>query len=253
MSVVIFAGPTLYGTDATAVLDASYRGPAAQGDVLRAALDEQTRIIGIIDGFFERIPSVWHKEILWAMAKGVHVFGAGSMGALRAAELAAFGMEGVGKVYEAFAAGDLEDDDEVAVIHAPEEYRYRPMSEAMVDVRATMAAAEAAGVISSSSQRILVHEAKSLFYRERLYPRILSNALDQGADLEEIGKLKAFLTHGRVNQKQADALQMLATIKRRLEEGLEPKLVDYSFECSQHFYRALSDAGAFDPSENEDF
>ena len=70
--------------------------------------------IGIIDGYFENIPSVWHKEILWAMSQGIHVFGSASMGALRAAELAPFGMEGVGAIFEAYRDGWLEDDDEVA-------------------------------------------------------------------------------------------------------------------------------------------
>ena len=58
-------------------------------------------VIGIIDGYFEIVPTVWHKEILWAMAQGIHVFGAASIGALRAAELDAFGMRGIGRIYEA--------------------------------------------------------------------------------------------------------------------------------------------------------
>ena len=63
-----------------------WRPPARQGDVYRAAL-ARPAIIGIIDGYFETMPTVWHKEILWAMAKGIHVYGAASIGALRAAEL----------------------------------------------------------------------------------------------------------------------------------------------------------------------
>ena len=72
------------------------------------------------------MPTVWHKEILWAMAQGIHVFGAASIGALRAAELDAFGMRGIGRIYEAFRDGVLEDDDEVAVLHGPEELGYPP-------------------------------------------------------------------------------------------------------------------------------
>ena len=59
--------------------------------------------IGIVDGYFEGVLSVWHKEILWAMAEGIHVFGSASMGALRAAELHPFGMHGTGRIFEAFA------------------------------------------------------------------------------------------------------------------------------------------------------
>ncbi len=125
MSAVIFTGPTLSAADAKRVLDADYLPPAAEGDVYRVAR-QGPQVIGIIDGYFERVPAVWHKEILWAMSQGIHVFGAASMGALRAAELEAFGMEGVGAIFEAFRDGALEDDDEVAVAHAGAEFDFRP-------------------------------------------------------------------------------------------------------------------------------
>ena len=80
MSIIVFVGPTVPVETCRQVLDATYLPPVSQGDVYRAALD-RPRAIGIIDGFFERVPAVWHKEILWAMARGIHVFGAASMGA----------------------------------------------------------------------------------------------------------------------------------------------------------------------------
>ncbi|HLE83613.1 MAG TPA: TfuA domain-containing protein, partial [Thermoanaerobaculia bacterium] len=140
MKAFIFCGPTLTSGEGAAELDAVFLPPAAQGDVYRATL-ERPWGIGIVDGYFERLPAIWHKEILWALSRGVHVFGSASMGALRAAELAAFGMEGVGAVFEAFRDGELEDDDEVAVLHGPAESDYRGVTDAMVDIRATLAAA----------------------------------------------------------------------------------------------------------------
>ena len=96
MSVYVFTGPYAAADEAArACSTPSYLPPVSQGDVYRVAL-ERPRAIGIIDGYFERVPAVWHKEILWAMTQGIHVFGSASMGALRAAELEAFGMEGVG-------------------------------------------------------------------------------------------------------------------------------------------------------------
>ena len=134
MTIYIFTGPSLPPKDAQAELDAVYLPPVSQGDVHRVAL-KRPAAIGIIDGYFESVPSVWHKEVLWAMARGIHVFGAASMGALRAAELDAFGMEGVGAIYEAFRDGYLEDDDEVAVSHGPMEVGYPVLCEAMVNIR----------------------------------------------------------------------------------------------------------------------
>src|SRR5204863_3976252 len=112
-------------------LDAVYLPPAAEGDVYRVAL-KKPQAIGIIDGYFQSIPAVRHKEILWAMSRGIHVFGSASMGALRAAELAAFGMEGVGLVFKCYHNGILEDDDEVAIAHGPAETGFVATSEAMV-------------------------------------------------------------------------------------------------------------------------
>ena len=90
-------GPDASVPDARSVLDAVYLPPVRQGDVYRTVVRHRPRAVGIIDGYFQPVPSVWHKEILWAMAQGVHVFGSASMGALRAAELAPFGMRGVGR------------------------------------------------------------------------------------------------------------------------------------------------------------
>ena len=141
MTVVVFVGPTLEPRDLA--LAGGFVGlpPVSQGDVYRAA-KSRPRAIGIIDGYFSGAPSVWHKEILWAISEGVPVFGSASMGALRAAELHSFGMRGVGRIFEAFRDGALEDDDEVAVLHGPAEIGYLAASEPMVNIRETLARAD---------------------------------------------------------------------------------------------------------------
>ena len=129
-----------------------WRPPVKQGEVYECALTRPA-IIGIIDGYFEVTPTVWHKEILWAMAQGIHVYGSASIGALRAAELHTFGMTGVGRVFAAFRDGILTDDDEVAVLHGPEELGYPAVTEAMVNIRATLDKAVAEGVIDQRARR----------------------------------------------------------------------------------------------------
>ena len=141
VTLVVFVGPTLEPRDLA--LAGGFVGlpPVSQGDVYRAA-KSRPRAIGIIDGYFSGAPSVWHKEILWAISEGVPVFGSASMGALRAAELHSFGMRGVGRIFESFRDGALEDDDEVAVLHGPAEIGYLAASEPMVNIRETLALAE---------------------------------------------------------------------------------------------------------------
>src|SRR5690349_12805349 len=113
MRAVVFVGPSLPPRLRPTEALWEWRPPVRQGELYRAAL-ERPEAIGVIDGYFEVVPTVWHKEILWAMAQGIHVFGAGSIGALRAAELDAFGMRGIGQIYEMYRDGVLEDDEEVA-------------------------------------------------------------------------------------------------------------------------------------------
>lgn len=150
--IFIFAGPTIDRPNVTRALPtANVCAPARAGDIYRAC-QQQASAIGLIDGFFEGVPSVWHKEILWALDQGIPVFGASSMGALRAAELHVFGMTGIGRIFEAYRDGVFEDDDEVALRHGPQELGYVALSEPMVNIRASLDSAVAAGVVEDSGQ-----------------------------------------------------------------------------------------------------
>jgi hypothetical protein len=248
MSVVIFTGPTLSAADASRELDAEYLPPAAQGDVYRAARN-RPQAIGVIDGYFERVPSVWHKEIMWAMTEGIHVFGSASMGALRAAELADFGMEGVGAIFEMYRDGILEDDDEVAVVHATDEFGYRASSEAMVDIRCTLNKASEAGVLSAQTAAAMEALAKSMFYPDRNYQAIAKRAAKLDLPPAELSAFATWLPEGRASQKRADALAMLRTIRERVANGLEPLHVNYAFENSWMWHQAKQafDAGVERP------
>src|SRR5262245_59077732 len=113
---VVFSGPSLPRPQAAAHPGLEWRPPVRQGDVYRAARSKPA-LIGVIDGYFETVATVWHKDILWAMTQGIHVYGAASIGALRAAELADFGMKGVGSIFHQYHTGALADDDEVALLH----------------------------------------------------------------------------------------------------------------------------------------
>ncbi|MBP2231232.1 hypothetical protein J2847_004544 [Azospirillum agricola] len=229
MSVIIFVGPSLPLAEARAILPADYRPPVSQGDVHRAVL-QGARVIGLIDGYFERVPAVWHKEILWAMSRGVHVFGASSMGALRAAELFPFGMVGVGAVFEAFRDGRLDDDDEVTIVHGPAELGYPATSEAMVNIRATLERAAEQGVLAPRARDALLRRAKELYYPERSYPALLESVAADDLPQAERAAFQDWLPAGRVDQKRLDAQAMLRAIADLLRKPFEPRRVTYRFE-----------------------
>ena len=81
MNAVIFAGPSLPPPFRPADPALEWRPPVKQGELYQAALSRPA-IIGIIDGYFEVTPTVWHKEMLWAMSQGIHIYGSASIGAL---------------------------------------------------------------------------------------------------------------------------------------------------------------------------
>lgn len=240
MNAIIFAGPSLSRDPVKASAGLIFRPPAANGDVYRAAREAPTAI-GLVDGFFETVPSVWHKEILWAMAEGVHVFGAASMGALRAAELSRFGMIGVGAIFEAYRDGAIEDDDEVAVIHGPAELDHPPMSEPMVNVRATIARAVHESVLGEEKASTLLTLAKATFYKERTWASLLKQAGVAGIGADALAAFKSWLGKGAVDQKRIDARAMVDAIKTLLSSRPGPFRADFVFEETTDWQQAVQD------------
>lgn len=212
--IIVFLGPSLALEVARRILPACYLPPAACGDVLRC-LRLKPKIIAIIDGVFENVPAVWHKEILLAIEEGIAVFGASSMGALRAAELAPFGMIGVGRIFEAYRDGLYTDDDEVAILHSSAVGEYRPLSEPMVNIRATIEHAISAGVITPGLGELVIRSAKQTFYQERSLKGAVEGARAAGATSEEVDGLLRFVANdGYVDQKRLDALALIHTVAR---------------------------------------
>ena len=227
MIAVIFAGPSL-PPPTSPIAGIEWRPPVRQGDLYLAALSRPA-IIGVADGYFEIMPTVWHKEILWAMAQGIHVYGAASIGALRAAELTDFGMKGIGHIYRQFHTGRLTDDDEVAVLHGPVEIDYVQVTDAMVNVRATIDRALQLGVVEPAFAARLVSIAKSLFYKDRTYEAILKAATEQGLAPELVGRFASWLPGGQVDQKRIDASEMLEAMTAHISSGVIPLKVSYEF------------------------
>ncbi|ADO73300.1 TfuA-like protein [Stigmatella aurantiaca] len=243
--LIVFCGPSLSPEEGRAVVDAVFLPPARQGDLYLAAREKPTAI-GLVDGLFDQVNSVAHKEIRWAMSQEIHVLGGANMGALRAVELAAFGMEGVGTIFGWYQRGLIEDDDEVALIHGAAEDGHRPLSEPMVNIRATLSAAEASGVISSTLHGALLGIVKESFYPDRSYPMMLARARERGLGAGELEALRDFIGTRKVDQKRLDALRLLEVMRDRFSAGAEPKKVLYhlSYTDAWQAIRDRADAGS---------
>lgn len=241
MNAIIFVGPSLPQSGRPAIDGLGYRPPAALGDLLSAAF-ERPHSIGVVDGYFEGVPSVWHKEILWAMSQGVHVFGSGSMGALRAAELADFGMQGVGRIFEAYRDGTLTEDDEVAVLHGPPELGYVALTEPMVNIRFSLAKAVADGAIDETIRREVERSGKALFYKHRRWDAILAATRTRSpAIADDLEHFNEWLVLNAVDQKQADAIEMISVMTGFLDTEPPSQSVGFDFAWTQMWDRIFAE------------
>lgn len=234
---VIFIGPSISCQQARAICpEAVYLPPVAQGDLYKVCQEYKPRVIGIIDGYFEVLPAVWHKEILYALASNIHVVGASSMGALRASELFTYGMCGIGEVYEAYKSGLIEDDDEVAIVHAPAPLQFIPLSEAMVNIRKTVSVAAHKKILPSGLAEYVIDIAKKMHYKQRSYARMEEVA---GRMHESLNTFFTWTKHNACNVKHDDAVKMLSYVNRYLAGQQEAPQVPFHFESTAYWRQCV--------------
>jgi ribosomal protein S12 methylthiotransferase accessory factor len=166
---IIFVGPSLPRDEASRILTADYRPPIRRGDLDRVPAGST---VAIIDGVFDQDLSVSPTEIRAALDRGIKVFGASSMGALRAVEVP--GVHGVGKINEMYRSGAIDGDDEVAIVFDPR--TLTPLCEPLVNVRHAVEQLAKPGSITRELATAIVRAARRLPYPQRSYHGILRAA-----------------------------------------------------------------------------
>lgn len=218
VKVIVYAGLSIPFDEAKEILDSTenveviYKRPIQRGD-LGEALKEHPDIIGIIDGVFHQNSAVGHKEILNVMKKGIKVFGASSMGALRASELDTLGMIGIGYVYGQYASGEVDSDDDVAVMLDSE--TLEALSEPLINMKYVFTNAVSENVITEEEKNELLIISKETFYPKRNYAQTLAAS---SLDNETKGKLIDFIRTSP-DIKKADAIKLLSKIKEFAENN----------------------------------
>lgn len=239
--VVVFLGPSLSLERARGEMeDAIYLPPARAGDVYRAAVEHEPQLIALVDGLFDSVPAVWHKEILYALSRGIQVWGAASMGALRAAELWPFGMHGVGRIFERYRCGAWDADDEVAVMHGPAEAGFRAGSTAMANIRLALEDATALGVVSEATAAVLVRAGKTQFYADRSWAGLMAIAPTLGVADVDVRRLRTYVTDERPDAKGDDALALLRTVRELCDEGIAAHAATFEFEPTTFWDRLVA-------------
>jgi len=211
---VIFLGPSAPIAEAIRVLpSATFRPPAGRGDIV-SATDEGFEIIGLIDGVFYQRNAVAHREIKYAIERGVVVVGGSSMGALRAAEMDAYGMVGVGKIYRWYKDGKISSDDEVALVFHPE--TLAPISEPMVNIRATLEGLANSGEITPEEEEYFLKAASETPFQFRNPMRICQRALHTGMPPDRCRTIASLMIEKHVDQKRIDAMEVLKDVSARV-------------------------------------
>lgn len=229
--IIVFAGPSVYGLDTSVYARVALRPPAEHGDLLTAA-QAGARRIGLIDGVFGDVRSVWHKEILYALARGVQVFGASSLGALRAAECAAFGMIGVGTIFRDYHSGARVADADVAVVHAPASMAYRPLTVPLVDVDATVVNLLAQGTIREDEARAIRASAEAIHFADRTWVGVVRGT---GLPMDDQSRLSDLVLRAAVSQKTRDAAELLTIIDASV--AVSPPTQGWHFQRTAFFDR----------------
>ena len=210
-STVVFLGPSLDPNEAAKNLRANYLPPIRRGD-LPAAVANGARSIGIVDGEFGQSLAVSVMEVAAALRQGVRIWGAASMGALRAVECQSLGMIGIGWIFQKYSEGSLQADDEVALLFDP--LTYRATTIPLVNVRWAVEIAVETKTIPKAAAGGVIELAGKLRFTERTHETLLQIAC--GSEFEPamrtlIELMKADV-HG-TDRKRLDALLLLKTMQ----------------------------------------
>lgn len=197
--VTLFAGPSAHGLARSALLAsvACLLPPARRGDVDRL-IDNAAApgVVVVCDGVFHAEPAVSHAELCRALDAGWQVWGVSSLGAIRAFELRGEGMRGFGYVYAQFERFADFTDDEMCLLHFPEE-PFFPLTEALVNLRYAL---EQTGFgISDAAAKRLLAALRELWFGDRTEATIRRLMLDHaGIAAASADAMLDWLRHHRV-------------------------------------------------------
>jgi hypothetical protein len=202
---VVFTGISLSLVEARGLLPADIRPPAKLGDLDQLGCEG---VVAIIDGELDSNTMLPTDEIRRAIARGLDVRGASSVGAFRAAELQQSGMAGAGWVYDAFLKRRIAGTDEIAVAYDP--HSYRPLTIPLVNVRFCLD-----GLVSGSITSAEASNAMAALKRIKLEQRDRRTVLLRLADIFGKPRLKAALKAvpaADTDIKARDARNLLRTL-----------------------------------------
>jgi hypothetical protein len=204
---IVFTGISLSFAEARSIVPADVRPAVKRGD-----LDElrNDAVVAIIDGELHETYILPTEEIRRAVGRGLHVQGASSLGALRAAELHQSGMGGLGWVYEAFCTGLIAGMDEIAVCYDP--YSHRPLTIPLVNVRFCLGRLVGNGSITAEEAATTMISLSGIRVEQR-DPRTVLLRLREVLGRRRSESVLDMISEADNNIKARDAHRLLQSLK----------------------------------------
>ena len=194
---VVFLGPSLTLNEASSRLPTAEFRPPARRDDLDKIDGTKTRVVVLIDGtmVYDHPPSP--SEVWRLVDRGITVFGAASLGALRAVELRDLGVRGVGWVYRQYLNGLVTADDELLARLDPRTQSATTVFQ--INIRFGLGRLRRRGVISHFLAESLLQDIAGLYFEDR-----------SPTNIERIGR-----AHGLSSSHLAELFSRQSDIKAR--------------------------------------
>lgn len=208
----IYSGLTLDVATALKILPGAHVSPPIRRGDLLDAVDDCVHIAVIIDGKFHQDLAVTPDEVMDALRCGLKVYGASSMGALRASELHTFGMIGHGLIFNHIIATENFRDDYVAQVFSETDGNITILSHNYMDFYMNLHELELQKRITVREKTTLLRQYSDIFYADRSWAALRA-ALCKGRRpdprLLKLGE-EACLRMG--SQKRRDAVGVLRRV-----------------------------------------
>lgn len=211
---VLFVGPSIQAETLKNLLIPGIvvSPPIRRGDLPAALSGGDIRLVAIIDGEFFQNLAVSPKEILAELRRGVVILGGASMGALRAVELAPYGMIGIGQIFEWYRSGAVTRDDDVALAYGHFSSGYHCISVPMVQVIWIVELGKKMKFLSPASAGKILRAARRIPWAERDWDAILASV---AIAAEEKSQLRDAAGRPEHDIKCRDAIATIAELKIR--------------------------------------
>jgi hypothetical protein len=124
-------------------------------------------------------------------------------------------MVGIGTIYDWYVTGEIDGDDEVALLYTDVGGRYRPLSQPLVNLRFNLRKAAARGLVERDEAAGITADLAAMPFWERTTAALWEAPTCRALDPARLARLRAFFGQDAIDLKGRDAALALAEVARR--------------------------------------